>query len=170
MVCRVDGDRVDVPRNQRFDRADLCRGLVGHFNEEPIAERRRGCLSLRLHRIVETVRPSHERDRALRFCGATRGACDQPRCRRHRGYEGCHCCELLIHLGSSFRRLIRQATFTWGWSVAIVKRPSSSSAVTRALLGGSRSCSWYSSGGSSGSTSAGRRTVAKPRPSVQTSP
>ena len=47
------------------------------------------------------------------------------------------------------RPLIRQATFTCGWSVAIVKRPSSSSAVTRALLDGSRSRSSYSIGGRS---------------------
>src|SRR5947208_5361622 len=56
--------------------------------------------------------------------------------------------------------LTRQATFTCGCSVAIVNRPSLSSAVTRALLGGSRSRSSYSRGGSSGPASAGSLTVA----------
>src|SRR5262249_47729829 len=58
------------------------------------------------------------------------------------------------------RPVNRHATFTCGSSVWIVKRPSLSSPVTRAVLGGSRSCSSYSKGGASGPAPAGRRTVA----------
>src|SRR5262249_50233929 len=87
---------------------------------------RRGAAPSEQHQTVEAIAVP-----AVRWLrGALRRARKQPRRRRDCGKENCDSCESFVHLWSSFRRLIRQATFTWGWSVAIVKRPSSSSAVT----------------------------------------
>src|SRR5262249_60264647 len=51
--------------------------------------------------------------------------------------------------------VIRQPTFTCGCSVAIVKQPSLSSAVTQAPLGGARPPDPYPRGGAGGSRPAG---------------
>src|SRR6185437_16640939 len=144
---------------------------IGRDDDEVIAERTRCRAAPALHRGRERrtsigVR-EHEPDRALVLPGAARACGEYARCDDSEG-ERQHDCS--VHFDSSFRWLIRQATFTCGWSVAIVKRPFSSSAVIRVLLGGSRSRSSYSSGGSSGPAPAGSLTVAWPRASVHTSP
>src|SRR5438128_5460150 len=105
-----------------LDRADLRLRVVRPGDGEVIPERCRRRPAAGLERIDEPTRavPSDQANRALRLPSAARAGGEHARCDDG---EDEHQCDCSAHFDSSFRRLIRQATLTWGWSVAIVKRP-----------------------------------------------
>src|SRR5947208_10699782 len=118
----MERDRRRMPCDQRLDRADL-RRRVGHLGDgEVISERRRRRLAAGVELVEEPGRAGlcDQADRALRLPGPARAGGEHA---RYDAGEDEHQCDCSPHFDSSFWRLIRQATFTWGWSVAIVKRP-----------------------------------------------
>jgi hypothetical protein len=117
-----NADRRRVACDKRFDRADLRQGAVRLGDGEVVAERRCRRLTTGLEMIDEPTRTAlcDQADRALRLASAARAACEHA---RSDAGEDKHQCDHSARFDSSVWRLNRQATFTWGWSVAILKRP-----------------------------------------------
>ena len=110
--------------------------------DELISERRSLGFGATLHQGKERpVVRNDQADRPLRLPCAARAGGEHARRNDGKGEDQCKCS---AHF-DSFRGLTRQATFTCGSSVAIVKRPSRSSATTRTPPTPSIGCSAYSS-------------------------